>query len=903
MTSILIWWIIAQVLGWITLPVAMRLFRWLPDRGYAFAKPLGLLLVSYIVWLGASTGFLRNDMGGILFAILLVTALSAWLLFRRSEGEPLAFELNRFLREHWRLVLTVELLFLVALFAWAGLRAYAPYKIEPAGGEKFMEVAFLNATLNSAQFPPLDPWLSGFAISYYYFGYVMMAVVTRLSSVAPGVGFDLYDALLFALTLLGAFGVVYNLVKAVNNNKNGANIDTSAGSHSVGAGLRPAPTDAPTGDGQPIAAGLLGALLVGVMGNLGGLLESLHAKGILPERFWQWIDVPGLAAAPVVNSWYPGQVFLWWWRGSRILNDKNLLGQPVDFQPIDEFPFFSFLLGDNHPHVLALPFVLLCIGLALNLLLRQTSPQPLSQGERGFAVRWWNPAAYSLGGDWALFLFSALLIGSLGFLNTWDMPIYLTLAALAYGLGEAVRIGRIERGLLLRTLVLAIGLGIASILLYIFFYVSFSSQARGILPYLLAPTRLPQYLVMFGPFIFLLVCFLAAYIAQQHGLRLILRWWVRILLICAGVFLLLLLISAAAAVVTQDPTGALPNPTLQRLFGGLELGQGIQANLQARLRDPWLLLLLSAMLAGAITGAQLILARRSAPQTDAQGEEDIPSPQPLTQGERGEVAPFPSGEGRGEVHASELFVLLMIFSGIGLTLLVEFVFLHDSFGARMNTIFKFYYQGWVMMGLASAFTLWWLGTRLKTPMARTLVLAGAIIVIAAGMIYPLMAIPTRAGEFSGEPNLDGASGIAQTHPDDWAAIEWLRQNAIEGDGSVPVILEAPGRSYDYEGRISAFTGYPAVLGWAIHESQWRGNYDEQGKREPDIVTIYTTNDSQLMLDLLRKWEVDYLILGSSERSYIQEICKSCSLGTAVRKFDQLLTPVFSLGEITIYAVP
>ncbi len=94
-----------------------------------------------------------------------------------------------------------------------------------------------------------------------------------------------------------------------------------------------------------------------------------------------------------------------------------------------------------------------------------------------------------------------------------------------------------------------------------------------------------------------------------------------------------------------------------------------------------------------------------------------------------------------------------------------------------------------------------------------------------------------------------------------------------------------------------------MLGWAIHESQWRGNYDEQGKREPDIATIYTTNDSQLMLDLLRKWEVDYLILGSSERSYIQEICKSCSLGTAVRKFDQLLTPVFSQGDITIYAVP
>jgi uncharacterized membrane protein len=95
MTAIFIWWLIAQVLGWITLPITMRLFRWLPDRGYAFAKPLGLLLVSYIVWLGASAGFLRNDLGGILFAILLVAAASAWLLFRRRDGEMLVAGADR----------------------------------------------------------------------------------------------------------------------------------------------------------------------------------------------------------------------------------------------------------------------------------------------------------------------------------------------------------------------------------------------------------------------------------------------------------------------------------------------------------------------------------------------------------------------------------------------------------------------------------------------------------------------------------------------------------------------------------------------------------------------------------------------------------------------------------------
>ena len=129
----------------------------------------------------------------------------------------------------------------------------------------------------------------------------------------------------------------------------------------------------------------------------------------------------------------------------------------------------------------------------------------------------------------------------------------------------------------------------------------------------------------------------------------------------------------------------------------------------------------------------------------------------------------------------------------------------------------------------------------------------------------------------------------------------------------PVILEAPSStltqagSYRYEGRISAFTGLPAVLGWSLHESQWRGNFDEQALREPDIATIYTTKDPQLALELLRKWNVEYLILGNPERTFIQDLCddsaRSCNLTVALRKFDLFLEPVFSQGTVTIYQVP
>ncbi len=135
--------------------------------------------------------------------------------------------------------------------AWAYFRRYNP---EIAGTEKPMEFAFLNGILNSTRFPPQDPWLAGYGISYYYFGYVILAMLVQLTGVLPGVAFNLGLAAVFALTLLGSFGLVYNLVRG----------DESAegGSPSFRRGL---------------GFGLLGALLLGLMGNLEGVLEVLHA--------------------------------------------------------------------------------------------------------------------------------------------------------------------------------------------------------------------------------------------------------------------------------------------------------------------------------------------------------------------------------------------------------------------------------------------------------------------------------------------------------------------------------------------------------------------------------------------------------------------------------------------------
>src|SRR5512139_2986490 len=84
--AVLSWWFLIQLIGLAAWPLAFRLLRFLPDRGYSAAKPLGLLLTSYALWLFGSLGLVPNSLGGIVLALVLVIAASAWALSR--DGAP-----------------------------------------------------------------------------------------------------------------------------------------------------------------------------------------------------------------------------------------------------------------------------------------------------------------------------------------------------------------------------------------------------------------------------------------------------------------------------------------------------------------------------------------------------------------------------------------------------------------------------------------------------------------------------------------------------------------------------------------------------------------------------------------------------------------------------------------------
>jgi len=857
-----IWWLIIEILGLAALPLAYRLFRNLPDRGYAFARPLGILLTSYVLWIGASFGFLRHSWGGIVFSILVVAVFSWWFYSRENRG------LASFLRGNRRVVIANEVLFALAFVLFAIYRAYNP---EIMGTEKPMEFAFLNAILRSDTFPPHDPWLSGFGISYYYFGYLMMAMLTRLSGVASAVAFNLAIALLFALTVTGAYALVYNLIQGAEERRSSGAREQG----SRGAGEQGGRGDSVTRYLVPI----LGPLFVAVMGNLEAIFEVLYSKGLGSAGFWHWLDIKELVSrGQVTGRWFDLGGGWWWWRASRVIHDKDLLGNSMEV--IDEFPFFSFMLGDMHPHVLALPFVLLALALALNVLRQgsrgaeeQRSRGAEEQGSRGAGEQGSRGAEEqrSKGAGFQYLISNiqlpisniqypiiyALCLGALAFLNTWDFPIYLLVVAMAYGMQRYGDYGKVNWALVREVACTAIGLGLLGGILYLPFYIGFQSQAGGVLPNLFNPTRLHQHLIFFGPFVFVVVGFVALVTkrlrAEVESRNLVssglnaLFWTIFLPPLAALGSVALVMLTARGQAFLR---GIMENEVVRQQIGGADWASLLRKLITIRLGNPWTWLFLALLIAWVLA----LLWRKL----------------------RSRIA-----------DSSTLFVLLIIATGLVLTLSVEFVYLRDTFGTRMNTVFKFYYQAWVLLALASAYGVYYIVKRARG-LGRALFLGGVAVLVALGMIYPLAAGFDKAGGFAPEPTLDGLAWVRRHSPDEYAAVQWLNQN-VPG---TPVILEATGGSFTEYGRVSSRTGLPTLLGWGGHELQWRGSYEEPGKREPDINTIYSSLDSQHVLTLLEKYDITYIYVGPLERGKYSP--------AALAKFDRFMDVAFQQGNVTIY---
>ncbi|MDX2079062.1 MAG: DUF2298 domain-containing protein [bacterium] len=820
---ILNWWLLLTVGGLTVLPLTVRLLHAVPDKGYSLARPLGLLLITVVYWLLGVLNITANTTGSIVLAWIIVLAISLYVYIK-----PYKFEWRAWWRENRTMIIVMEILFIIL---FVGMTTYRAHQNELRSTEKPMDLAFMSAIQRSPDFPPDDPWLSGYSISYYYMGYVIGAMVSKSADLPATIGFNLHLAGLFALAGTAVFGVVYNLIRA--------------------QALRNLFDGRPT-RGMAIGFGLLATFFLMLMSN--GhmpMVEMPYRAMTADEAYLRHLDTKDRSSnydedgnpLPIyeatqkpINPFNPASYPSWWWfDASRTITERALdtpdqKGERVN-EIIDEFPSFSFILGDSHPHVMSLPFVLLAIGLALNILL--SSARPTAQQVLLYGV----------------------CVGSLIFLNTWDAPIYIVVLMGAELLRRLAVEGKGYLSLFDWTYLIFFGLALLVIMVVVYspFLLSFQSQLNGILPNILYPTRPQQLLVMFVPFILLIGVYLS--VEAWRGIwSKRMNWGLGITASVSIIFFLVLAMILLVYIALNSPDGSSIKATINDFIAS----NGGSDAVRDQLINRRLGTLITPLFLGLIL---LLVVARLFPRFWRK------SATPDT--------------GRITYSSSTGLVLLLLGAGTGLILIPEFLYLRDNFGWRMNTVFKFYYQSWVMFSIVGAYGVYSIIADIKAwrphillRFAYALVVVG---VVGAGMIYPVFGFYHRAFVETGRLNNPNASAITlDSGPtlidtQDYEALMCLSEKVGQAD---VVIAEArpQGRYVNYNvahGRTGTLTGMPVILGWTGHQSQWRGEtyFEAVGTREGDLDTLYNALSITDVMPIIEQYGIDYILYGSVERGY------------------------------------
>jgi YYY domain-containing protein len=717
MSDAWLWWLFIQMLGLACLPLTFSIFANLPDRGWALSKALGVLSLCFLVWFpltlpsilpGPLAGLaLPYARGTILAFLLLLLAANGWLLrYRWREIVSLA-------REQTGYIVLSEALFAGAFALLIWIRAFIP---DIYGTEKFMDEAFVSAIMRSTHLPPNDPWLSGYAINYYYLGHFIVATIAKLLGTSPAIAFNTGIALIFALMAINLFGVTTNVVTLLRGQRQrraglpvrhhlvaAAPYALAAVLFSLVFGNLFGANEWLTqlGVGLSFQSGLVNVLaLLLTLASIAGLVwfvvplvrrgHAQNAGGPSVGRIvgtavfgvatialvaWAISRIADIAAWlrvawPQMTFWL-GHPALWatynWWNPSRAVHSS-----PKGYQNITEFPAFSFLLADLHAHVLALPFTVLAMGVALNFL--------LARG-RGLAALGENHG-------WQLLTLvsAAVIIGSLYAMNGWDLPTYAGLALLCFATQQWRAYGRrFSQSLLVSVGTLAVSGLVLGLILYLPFIATFSSPSQGIglIPPTVATTQgqyvsqpitfgdrttFPDLWNVFGFFLTIV----GAYLFWQLALGLILRW------------------RRAAQVRQQRFSSA-----------GLDAANDAETNSVTAVNDKAeepLDVVLSMVTWGLLIGLVVVLFLLFVPYSLV-------------------LVICLIGVGICAVLAYRLlpqsglvFTLMLAGTALALIGVCEVLYLRDVFDHseyfRMNTIFKLYYQAWTLFAVSGGALLY-----------------------------------------------------------------------------------------------------------------------------------------------------------------------------------------------------
>ena len=383
-----LWYLATTAVALAFAPLVMLAFRHVTDRGASLIRPLGLLALVWPVWFLASLGDGFVPFSpAALWTGLGLIAIACWAVGMRTGAITRDGLKHLAVAEGGYLVLFV-------LFVW--LRGY----ISAVGGpntidqEKPMDLMMLASSMRATSMPPTDAWLAGEPINYYYLGYATWAAIGKMIGTTPAITYNLALVSTLAMTIVAVLGTVANILSRF----------VSMTAARVG--------------------GLLGVVLVVGIGN--------------PWAAWRIVQDPG------------AQWKLWpfdgvMWKATRII--------PVSSSEfaISEFPAFSFLFADMHPHVMAMPFAIAALGLGWMFI---TLPVDTS----------WRARFPRL-------LLAGVATAALYAINSWDFPTWFLVVAL----GILVSPGFPDLGQRVAGIAIAL---VAGLLAWLPFLIAFDAPVR-----------------------------------------------------------------------------------------------------------------------------------------------------------------------------------------------------------------------------------------------------------------------------------------------------------------------------------------------------------------------------------------------------------------------------------------
>ena len=365
--SFLQWWATVACIGIIFLPIAILLFDRFNDKGYLFAKTIGIAVTGYIMWLLSSLHILKFTTVSCILSVLIGFVFNGSVLFfvikKKKSEDKVGLSALKIKESVFNHILTEEIIFFALFLLFTYIRGFKP---EAYGTEKFMDYGFMTSMMRSEYMPPQDFWFSGTKLNYYYVGQFLATFLTKLSSVKVSLGYNLMLMMIGAFGFVLPYSLVYQMIKQFQEKK--------AKKHRI----------------IPVVSAILAGTGVCIAGNMHYPTYKWFESGV--RKFF------GMEASKD-KYWFPDATRFIGYHPET--NDKT----------IHEFPSYSFVLGDLHAHVINIMFVVTVLA----ILFAWMGTRRNIQDKKALNIKaMLSPAIIMI----------AFFIGHFHTTNFWDFPIY-----------------------------------------------------------------------------------------------------------------------------------------------------------------------------------------------------------------------------------------------------------------------------------------------------------------------------------------------------------------------------------------------------------------------------------------------------------------------------------------------